>query len=1859
MAKQLRFFLLTSLALTVALQSEIDGRFRGGEAGPRGLEGYAAYGPPRYPEFYPRPDYMYNFPPPAYYPPYPIDRRLSDMEPAPKEAADKQPKNSWWDKPIAAPAAKPEPQPAEPASRPRNLEVTPTATAPKKAQRKLRDLSAQQRALANLMKPYFQYLRAHRSASIEEFHSAFSLQFRNDNGFFESNFWPIIQSNYDPSRTPHIRLRKVESQIAQRIFKVDLTVAPVAILKQATPPRTQPKLIPENQLGQMVQQLSLEQARSRDSSDSLSGFQLRPDFQEKYRLLHALYLAENRLFSHPSSKQTILASLEVFHIKTEQQFRDAVHSTLDYFSSVVSQFKVHKKAVANHGFAKVIESVRFMVKSIRNKTLGAFFLKYIRVYASMRIRGNNPTQHQRQSLNLAIGRLISEVGVQSYLTTVYRIIHETKAFRRMRPADPQQTPPAYPIFQQLFQNQIHSGSLRFLLGHYFQSVNDKVTGIENLIFMDDPRLLTAVRFDFRRLFVEFVHDFGLRSFKEFNAVLTTVSGQIDTVLRRAPSTPTKSYFSQFIAVYSKIAFQTLGRYFHLVKQAELFAVYAQTHEIPREFYPENYSAMVHGIRDPHHVGSAVAAVAKAGGNKAAGKSPDADVQRIIFDLSQYLDNPNGVIFNSEAERQSVLNVINSILKKAKSSVLSQKSYMMVNRLRDEINRMNPAASAQPIATSRAPAVDLASELERFRLRLKGIRPVNSPSQATFKISIKFFEDSAVVTKFLITLFQLSTQAENGILAAITVPFLESHTISPEIDRELDRLYGASRAYTDHYEALFSLGETDKARRLWKILMRFYSRECHLELYKQLTMRIAMLAADPEFQADRFNRVKKIVVNMMLFLSKNQNFDLKKDCEQASLLITRKRLVNDMILKRTFLLNSFKKIFLHVGRGGDVPPGSGEGPTSEAGRLSHTGVEHGKKSSRVRQYRDFASEWFPDLGAGGKRVGPPTSKDPKIPPEEQEQIELPPDEPVPNDERYSFEEESEETYEEDGHHLDPPNDHRVPKISLPPIKIRDDKPPIESPVRIRPHDPPTTEHRTDLPPGMLDPPTGSFSQTIKRISRSKFGNSPPDTSENLIREREPPSQDDRPGFERIVDREPGTHEVIREPGEKEIVYVDRFHPAKPFVKVTRTPANKYGAIVLLQAYLGMYGSPVAFPPGFDWEKAVNILNDGDWDFLLKLLERYGKDVRNVGQEKSVDTILKLREIIAKINPPKPVSPPEEAKKDCPPGETKPEDREQTVRFAASMMDAFYQSFARKNDVQTAHKRIKFKVSPTLLNYFAKLSVQHPDEEPAQLLARHPRVYSKIQKSIFSIGKPKLERPPEEELPPGTKPPGDLPPGETKDPTPDPEYSQFAQKVLLGYFRDRLRHGNENPQMLAKKLFKNPSPELRNYLKVLYTKPDCVTKKPVIDPPKVKEITEILKHDEFKFFNRVIKHFYKTTDYLKFSPDAKKINARIFFKYLPSTRRQFVHRVYNRFGAAPKFIKLGPVARVHDLIQRVQFKYQAKCKSSCKSQCYKIVGGKQIELTDEEKKAWGINFSCSQMTDQLKLFDTNGNMVPSAEMALYGCGCQCGGGRGGVQINEKPTLNFNINFENDAEARDFEEFLKNSDFLTKIKDSSVIDLEKLKRKYQVSKLRGVYDLDMVHKSYTGGKYDGDNFDTSGTGDPSQQFQNIDYNTPGTIGLPKFDDYGRIIQPGKKYVLGGQEVNPADGRLKIPFMFGVSPGGEITKLRKFANGMEFDEELNQRGDTRPGQELVLSQRRGAPAVVLSDANYPVYYHLNDGVVGEQLSPEETIRSQKLQETLKVRYPLTAQNYPYKGSTTPFNFGKAPGLYGAGQAGRRQNLI
>lgn len=1585
----LKFFLLVSIVLPISLQFELEGQYGypNHDAFPYNPQNsyrppnyYPNYINPRFQDFQMRADYRPDYPETfrSYSPPQP-ERRLDEMPNQPMQKTINDPileKNTnltWWKAPQIV-------HEIPPVSADRNLEVKPIMFKKEREIRKLGQLNARQKALAVSFKKFIQKLKTHQHKTLEQDKILFKTQFSKDIEFFESNFWKIIESNYDVKNQNHLKINLIENQIAKKIFDLDLSNVNLSFFKKNIQKGHKMSFVSPLQISNFFNELAIEREVSTDGTDSLNGFQLRDDFETKFKLLRAVYEAENELFKNHDHKKQVISRLKPFKINTYNEFKTTTFNTLEYFVTILNQYKIHKRNIQNRSFITIMRNVQIMIKTIRNKILGLFFYKYINRYEDLKIKRNNPTLNQKQTLKLEITKLIEEIGIEKYSSTVYRIIKQVKSFDFLKDQDLSQEPSSFPIFQQIFQNQIKSGSLRFLLSYFFQNFADKATNIENFIFMNNSKLSFLVKFDFRRFLIDLINNYNIKSFQEFNLAVTTLSKQVEIIFKKAPSSPTKTYFDQFITIYSKITFQILGKYFYLIKKPDVFAEYARTYKINRDYYPENYYLLT-GNHDKNTI---VYPKRKTDLSQ--------EMQKIIFDLSHYLENPNGLIFNSEIERQNVLKLINQILNKGVSPVLSQKSFKIVNQLKEKIQEMSKPSLK---VLQKVENIDsgIENDLVKFKFRLNAGFAFKPKAISNFKISIKFLENSAVITKLLISIFKHNTEKENSLFLKLTNPFLDVHVIPHEVDEQLDHIYSASDIYVGHYEDKFNVKDLPQAVKLWKVLMRFYSRECHIELYKILTTKINFLTNKQNFEKSRFKMVKMWIINLFLFLSKNQNFDLKKDCDQVAKMIVKNKFLSQNILKRTFLINSFKKIFLKVGKGQTI--------RKKIGYLLQR--ENGASKYSINHHQNvIGAEVYPSIPVPGKRIDRP---------------ETPPD----------------------------------------------------------------------------------------------------DTPDN--------------------------------------------------------PLNKF-IILILQKYLLVYGLGIAPPDNFDWKGIFKFFEKNDFDLFFGLFKLYLKDPSKIELEKNLEIIMKIKAILIKIfAPPKQQEPPKNTT------------NIESLQYASSMMQAFYRTYAEKNQIPISHKKIKFKVPTQIMSYFIQLSKKYPQSAPVDILKGHPRIFNKLQKVLF-FSKP-IEK--------------------NNGPTQE-SFSNFSKHVLFNYFNDRLKKGFTKPQFLAKVLFKPNNPELKSYLKVLYKKTNKI---PPIEPPT--NITEIIKNSEFKFYNKLIHLFDKNTNFLRFHPNAKKINARVFFKYLPKPKLSFLHRIYKKYGRVPVFMKKGPVEKVQGLIQRVQFKAVKKCQSKCVSKCYKIVDGVKTELTEEEKKEYKADFPCNENSVGLKLFDLNGNIVTSGEMALYGCGCNCGSGNGGVQINEKPTINFNINFENENEASQFEEFLKNSDFLTKIKDTNVIDMERLKEKYKTSKIDGIFDIDLLHKK----AINIENFDENGNNYQLDDDKN--FLSPKSLGMSHLiDDSGVQIGDRAKFVLNGENYNFNEKSVKTPVMFGIKESGEIENIEDY-------------GANQNGKETFTILQKPRTFNMPRDQGYPLFYHVPKHVVAENLDDDELERANELQQTLKSRFPLNQSRYPY----------------------------
>ena len=128
-------------------------------------------------------------------------------------------------------------------------------------------------------------------------------------------------------------------------------------------------LLDINKISEFVDRLAKERELSHDSSDSLNGFQLNPDFSKQYELLKELYEAENEIFKNKESKDEVILRLKRFSINSYQDFKITTNKTMIYFIVILQQYKVQRQSIPNEEFRNIMLNVQIMVKTIRNKIL--------------------------------------------------------------------------------------------------------------------------------------------------------------------------------------------------------------------------------------------------------------------------------------------------------------------------------------------------------------------------------------------------------------------------------------------------------------------------------------------------------------------------------------------------------------------------------------------------------------------------------------------------------------------------------------------------------------------------------------------------------------------------------------------------------------------------------------------------------------------------------------------------------------------------------------------------------------------------------------------------------------------------------------------------------------------------------------------------------------------------------------------------------------------------------------------------------------------------------------------------------------------------------------------------------------------------------------------------------------------------------------------------------------------------------------------------------------------------------------------------------------------------------------------------
>jgi hypothetical protein len=827
---------------------------------------------------------------------------------------------------------------------------------PSKRSRKLNRVKPEAKQLALMLKPFIDDLRANKYRSIEDLRKSFDKHVSKNRDFFELNFWPLVRSSFEEKQGLKFPVSIFENKVATKIAGMKLGKEAPGFLKLDKSKKGKLKIVDVQKVREFVQELAKERSLSHDGSDSLSGFQLGPNFPENFELLKTLYVAENRMFDDKGIRESVLVKLKVYQIVTYEDFRTKAFEVVHYSQVLLSQYATHQDSITDQRFKRIIRSFRLMTNGLRNKILGHFFHRFQQDLPVAHSPKALPSNQQMQSIKSHIKQLIDQLGVPKYARSVFRIIKNAQGLSRVATGGTSETPLPLSVFELMLKDYAIDDSERLFLVGFFQDLAERIGNIESLVFVEDSSALADLRFDYLAFLADVHRNFSIEDFVEFNVVLQRVVTQVGTVLAKAPVNSDESYFDPFVKVYSRIAMEILGHYYFLTRKSKPFLNFAIKFQIPPPHFPHNYH-LLYG----NQAGST--ALESSGLNKR-----DCDrLQRVISQLSEYLDSPNGLVFTSEDERARLLDLIRVILEDKKSPLLTGKTIGVISGLKKKIEQGPAKVTLEQKSTHSQSAV-LSQLVTSFKQRLNSIPGPTEMPKGSFKVTFHILEQSFVLTTLLMELFRELDQQNRSSLLDLAVPFLEMHSFDYLTNQQLQTVYFAADIYTNKYEALFGEEDLERARMLWYVLMGYYSKNCYFELYKTITVKLKAKGLSSMSEEHRLLYLQKAFSNFLFFLIQKQDFDAPKDCSQAARLVLSKKTLTGTAINRAFVLNSFKKILLKIPTGSPKPPPNGHKDSFE---LSFARNKIGKGFFQtVKDNNDLSWVYLPSTMSSGERLEPP-------------------------------------------------------------------------------------------------------------------------------------------------------------------------------------------------------------------------------------------------------------------------------------------------------------------------------------------------------------------------------------------------------------------------------------------------------------------------------------------------------------------------------------------------------------------------------------------------------------------------------------------------------------------------------------------------------------------------------------------------------------------------------------------------------------------------------------------------------------------------------------------------------------------------
>jgi len=749
------------------------------------------------------------------------------------------------------------------------------------------DVNIKQRQVLMLFKSFIGELHHHHFSSLNQFESFYSSYFQENQSFFTQNFLHIFEDNFKASSKHNFAWRKVQTQIAKSVLAVNMS--------EYNPPSNANSSFgapainfssPTEIFKFLATLINKQNSALRAGLRPSNQLKLPDDLPDKFALLAVLYRAEHILYRKhtPEDRQKVLSELVPYGIDSYETFKKTIDDLSRYFKALaryLKSLKTQKKPIK-----EVTNSISEMLHRIKNERLGQFFTEYLKNFNSLKIEGGSPTAHQKQTLKYLTEQLINDHGHDHFLSSIFKVLKSTRPLQGINSDRSPKSIIPFEIFIQILENRIKNPSVKFLVVFYFEWIFGHIKNIEDFVFSSSPAFSEKLKFDYKRFLNSLLNQFDPQSFRKLNLALVGLSKQVDALLENQAAD-----LDKFTPIYAKLLFKILSQFYFLVSVPD-FLQFANTYMIPREHYPYNFKiALIRSTMNPDQTGKPNAWMAD-NIEQIEAPSPvkpvslDSKLDDIIGNLNKYLDIIKNRQYGSEQERAEILRLVRQVLDSEVPQILGK------IQIKKPVNLPSPVETFKPAAP-----VEL-----QAKVTIQGL-----PEGKVFHITVKLLDRASVITKIFEQLFKYTSKEQNSRLLTLFSTLLHFKIKDPTISQKLDHLYEAIDIYTRELDKLFAADDHELLKDVWKILVLFFSRNCHIKLYKLLSDRIAVINSQLKNEIDTYTKMKVIIRNFIVFLIKNRKMDFKKDCDAVMQVILRTKKINQKIIKKALLLHNFKKI----------------------------------------------------------------------------------------------------------------------------------------------------------------------------------------------------------------------------------------------------------------------------------------------------------------------------------------------------------------------------------------------------------------------------------------------------------------------------------------------------------------------------------------------------------------------------------------------------------------------------------------------------------------------------------------------------------------------------------------------------------------------------------------------------------------------------------------------------------------------------------------------------------------------------------------------------------------------------------------